>query len=278
MTCNFACLTVIVVGFCYLTETPLSAVQLIWINLVMDIFGAIALSSVRPDKEDSKQPIVADKVLHTYNYRAIYGNSIWMILMMMIAIFGREAMWGIEKYPLTTQTECTVDIAEGEDCVASNNKKTHLTLIFNTFMFFQIWNLLNAKQVNKKKLNPFSNLLLSNWIVVAVALALAAFQYVVCFLWIGVAFEIAPVEETIQFSSSVALAATVLASAALLKYVPEKYAAKIPVLNEEEALGSSSKLMQAYETQANAKAFTKKEKKGEVFAVGDGTEDFDDQL
>lgn len=64
MTCNFAVLITIVVGYCYITESPINAVQLIWINLIMDILGAIALSSVRPNTDDACQPIVADKVLH----------------------------------------------------------------------------------------------------------------------------------------------------------------------------------------------------------------------
>jgi len=80
-----------------------------------------------------------------------------------------------------------------------------------------------------------------------IALGLAVFQYVLCFLWIGVIFEIAPVDETIQFTTCVALGASVLASAALLKYVPERLAVKLPVLNEDEALGSNTGLMKAYD-------------------------------
>jgi magnesium-transporting ATPase (P-type) len=160
MTCNFACLVTIVIGYCFLTESPLSAVQLIWINLVMDIIGAITLSSVVPNTEDCTQPIVADKVLHTYNYRAIYGNATWMILIMMLAIFSRTGLWDIEKYDLTTLTECSDDPDTAVDeCAGAAAKKMHLTLIFTTFMFLQIFNLLNAKQINKKKLNPFTNLL-----------------------------------------------------------------------------------------------------------------------
>jgi Ca2+ transporting ATPase len=48
MTCSFACLITIVIGYCFLFESPLNAVQLIWINLIMDIFGALALSATRP--------------------------------------------------------------------------------------------------------------------------------------------------------------------------------------------------------------------------------------
>ena len=110
-----------------------------------------------------------------------------------------------------------------------------------------------------------------------VALGLAVFQYVLCFMWLGVIFEIAPVDETIQFTTCVALGASVCASAALLKYVPERLAVKLPVLNEDEALGSSSSLMQAYDKQAKAKAFEKKgAKDGPKLLGGDDSQDYQD--
>lgn len=276
MTCNFACLTTIVIGYCFLQESPLSAVQLIWINLVMDIIGSIALSSVVPNTDDCTQPIVADRVLHTYNYRAIYGNAVWMILMMMLAIFSRTGLWDIEKYNLTVLTECDDKTEDGiDDCAGSAAKKQHLTLIFTTFMFLQIFNLLNAKQINKKKLNPFTGLLFQNWFVAAIALGLAVFQYVLCFVWGKVIFSMSMVDESIQFTTCIALGASVCASAALLKYVPERLAVKLPTLNEDESLGSNTGLMKAYDTQAQAKAFEKKGAKGgNQLLGGDDSQEF----
>lgn len=112
--------------------------------------------------------------------------------------------------------------------------------------------------MNKKKLNPFADLLFSNWLFVVIALGMVAVQYSTCFLWIGVIFEASTLDESVKFSTCVALGATVLASAALIKYVPESYAKKLPILDEDNSLGSSSKLMQAYDKQANAKVVTKK--------------------
>ena len=44
ITCNLAVLVTIVVGTIWMTESPLSATQLIWINLIMDTLAAMALA------------------------------------------------------------------------------------------------------------------------------------------------------------------------------------------------------------------------------------------
>ena len=145
--------------------------------------------------------------------------------------------------------DCTID---------ADAKVEHLTLVWTTFVFLQIWNLLNAKQVNPKKLNPFSDLLFANWFVVLVVILLAAWQYASCFMWIGVIFEGGSVSASLNFTICVALGATVLASAVLFKYVPERFARKLKMLDEDSALGADNALMKAYDTQANAKLVTKK--------------------
>lgn len=268
MTCNFACLLTIVVGYCYLTESPLNAVMLIWINLVMDIFGAIALASIRPNTADSTIAIEGDRVLHPYNYRAIYGNALWMIVMMTIVIFGKTAMWDLHYQNAIQTTEsnfatydancepieyCQKYPAEGQ--VA--DKKLHLTLIFNAFVFLQIMNAMNAKVIDPKKLNPFANLLLENWVFVLILLLLAFMQVIFCFTWFGevvIEAENDGLEENpTNFTVCIAFGATVLAAGALFKYFPERFAKKLPSLDEDKALGSDNALMKAYDQQANAK-------------------------
>jgi P-type E1-E2 ATPase len=48
ITCNFTLIIVMIVSYCTLTEGALNATQLIYINLIMDVFGALALASTRP--------------------------------------------------------------------------------------------------------------------------------------------------------------------------------------------------------------------------------------
>lgn len=48
VTCNLTCLLFVFVGYLYLFESPLNAIQLLWINLIMDILAAIALATTPP--------------------------------------------------------------------------------------------------------------------------------------------------------------------------------------------------------------------------------------
>lgn len=51
ITCNIACLVTVIVSYCTITDSAMNAVMLIWVNLIMDILGALALSSTRPNAE-----------------------------------------------------------------------------------------------------------------------------------------------------------------------------------------------------------------------------------
>ena len=54
-------------------------------------------------------------------------------------------------------------------------------------------------------------------------------------------------------------AASILLANCILKAIPSRWIAKLPTLDESKSLGGSSKLMAAYDSQAKAKAFKKKE-------------------
>lgn len=48
VACNFACIATLILGTIGLTEPPFQPTQLIWLNLIMDILGAIALATAPP--------------------------------------------------------------------------------------------------------------------------------------------------------------------------------------------------------------------------------------
>ena len=65
ITCNFSLLVTILVGYVYLTESPLNAVQLLWINIIMEVLATLALATVPPKYQTlNSRPIQAtDKLL-----------------------------------------------------------------------------------------------------------------------------------------------------------------------------------------------------------------------
>lgn len=51
ITCSLACMFVVIFSYATKTESCLNAIQLIYINLIMDIFGALALAATRPSTD-----------------------------------------------------------------------------------------------------------------------------------------------------------------------------------------------------------------------------------
>jgi P-type E1-E2 ATPase len=66
VTVNFSCLLTVLIGGMMIGESPFSAVQLLWINLIMDTFAAIALSTEPPIKSvTAGEPFRAEAKLMT---------------------------------------------------------------------------------------------------------------------------------------------------------------------------------------------------------------------
>jgi len=111
MTCNISVVITLVVGNIFLTESPLNAVQLIWVNLIMDILGAIALGTTKPTTQGALEPIDNTQLMTRNHYRKIYTGALWSFLMMTLVIFGRGMLYGLD-YIRSVQTTCSDD-----DCV-----------------------------------------------------------------------------------------------------------------------------------------------------------------
>jgi len=63
----------------------------------------------------------------------------------------------------------------------------HYTLVFNTFVFMQVFNLINARVVAPKDMNPFAGIF-RNWMFDAIISLIAIFQVIIC-LFGGIVFK-----------------------------------------------------------------------------------------
>lgn len=97
VTVNISALATVFIGACYFTESPLSAVQLLWINLIMDTFAAFALATEPPLPSVIKGPPFApgSPILSGPVWRQILGISAWNVLVMIILIFFGPLMGGL---------------------------------------------------------------------------------------------------------------------------------------------------------------------------------------
>jgi len=137
LTVNVVALTLALIA-AFLDEsiaTPLMPVQLLWVNLIMDTMAALALATEKPTFDLLKRhPYKPDSALISrLMWRFIIGNSIYQLIWLFILLLCARPWFGNE--------DTVHNIVEGR------NEK-HLCFIFNCFVWFQIWNEINARKVN----------------------------------------------------------------------------------------------------------------------------------
>jgi Ca2+-transporting ATPase len=121
---NVTALLLVLGGSLIGTEMPLTVTQILWVNLIMDTFAAMALASLPPSRDvmkakprDSKEFIITKAMT-----KGILGCGITFFLL----------MFALLVYCERRGTGSIVDVHE-------------LTIFFTTFVMLQFWNLFNAK-------------------------------------------------------------------------------------------------------------------------------------
>ena len=126
---NLTALLLVVAGSLIGTEMPLTVTQILWINLIMDTFAAMALASLPPSREvmKDKPRKVGEPILTPMLNRNILGWGLFFFAIMLVFL-----VW-CERHG----TGSVVDVHE-------------LTLFFTTFVMLQFWNLFNAKCIGSR--------------------------------------------------------------------------------------------------------------------------------
>lgn len=286
VTVNFSLLVTVFIGYCYLTESPLNSTQLLWINLIMDTFAALALSTMPPLMSVLEEPaIVSDTQIMTKAvWRQIYGVSLWNIIVMCIIIFAGKGMFHLE-YTTATQTTDRVDGDLTPEAIA---KRTHFTIIYNIFVWLQWFNEWNCRVVNPKEYNFLKEFYLfqrpfSGWIFGAIMLGTGCFQVASC-KWLSWLFETQYLDPQTLFRC-LAWGMTVLPVAVLIKLTPESWLEKMPVgISESQPIGGNTFIMRGYDTVNASRKITRGKKtesqlsaEGEAAAEGDKDDEFKQQ-
>mgnify|MGYP002630932724 CR=1 FL=1 len=169
ITVNISVIFTVFVGCCFFAESPISAVGLLWINLIMDTFAALALSTEPPLRSiiQSRPNEGGAKILAPHVWRQILGISILNMVVMTILIFfggliadlkfdNEDALaasqGGVPPKCLDGLKTCAELVAYN----ASHDKRKLFTYIFNTFVFLQLFNEINCRKVGARDFNVFS--------------------------------------------------------------------------------------------------------------------------
>lgn len=86
-------------GSVVLKDTPLNAVQMLWVNLIMDTFAALALATEPPAHDiHTRKPYPKDEPITTpIMWRNILGHAYYQIAVLLVVIFCGEG-WLVQEY------------------------------------------------------------------------------------------------------------------------------------------------------------------------------------
>ena len=138
---NVVALLLVIAGSLVGTEMPLTVTQILWVNLIMDTFAALALSSLPPSREVlSERPRnQQDFILSRPIVKGILTVGILMFIVMFVFLLHCEYEFIVTE-PSTWKAVLSGTMRGGID-------RHELTLFFTAFVLLQWWNLFNAKAI-----------------------------------------------------------------------------------------------------------------------------------
>ncbi|WMI93032.1 calcium-translocating P-type ATPase, PMCA-type [Bacteroides fragilis] len=122
LTINFVALLIVLLGSIVGTELPLTVTQMLWVNLIMDTFAALALASIPPSESvmNDKPRRSTDFIISKAMRQNIFGvGTVFLVVLMAMIYYFTNADGG-----MTIQ---------------------RLTVFFTFFVMLQFWNLFNAR-------------------------------------------------------------------------------------------------------------------------------------
>lgn len=127
LTVNVAALVINFVAAVSSGKVPLTTVQMLWVNLIMDTLGALALATERPTEELLKKPPVGRTapLITSVMWRNLLAQAAFQISVLLVIQFRGESIFRVEE-------------------------KVKNTLLFNTFVLCQVFNEFNARSLEKK--------------------------------------------------------------------------------------------------------------------------------
>ncbi|XP_034722942.1 plasma membrane calcium-transporting ATPase 2-like [Etheostoma cragini] len=138
LTVNVVAVIVAFMGACITQDSPLKAVQMLWVNLIMDTFAALALATEQPTEELLlRKPYGRNKALISRTMlKNILGHAIYQLAVIFTLLFCGDTLF---------------DIDSGRDAPLHAPSSEHYTIVFNVFVLMQIFNEINARKIHGER-------------------------------------------------------------------------------------------------------------------------------
>ncbi|MCS2499033.1 calcium-translocating P-type ATPase, PMCA-type [Bacteroides fragilis] len=143
LTVNVAACFIVLVGAFMGTESPLTVTQMLWVNLIMDTFGAMALASLPPsqtvmkDKPRDRKALILTKPM----MKDILGVGGFFFLLLVVFLY-------IFQHTEITQMTDLLHCKLGE---ANGLSPYEQTLLFSIFVWTHLWYMFNTRSFETRK-------------------------------------------------------------------------------------------------------------------------------
>ncbi|CAL8254689.1 unnamed protein product [Arctogadus glacialis] len=138
LTVNIVAVIVAFCGACITQDSPLKAVQMLWVNLIMDTFASLALATEPPTESlllrkpyGRNNPLISRTML-----KNILGHSAYQLVIIFTLLFAGEKIFNIDS---------------GRNAPLHSAPSEHYTVIFNTFVLMQLFNEINARKIHGER-------------------------------------------------------------------------------------------------------------------------------
>ncbi|XP_036923080.1 plasma membrane calcium-transporting ATPase 4 isoform X2 [Sturnira hondurensis] len=144
LTVNVVAVIVAFTGACITQDSPLKAVQMLWVNLIMDTFASLALATEPPTESLLKRrPYGRNKPLISRTMmKNILGHAVYQLTVIFFLVFAGEKFF---------------DIDSGRNAPLHSPPSQHYTIVFNTFVLMQLFNEINSRKIHGER-NVFAGI------------------------------------------------------------------------------------------------------------------------
>lgn len=184
LTVNVVAVFMAFIGAVTIEQSPLTPVQLLWINLIMDSFASLALATEAPTQallERRPYPKTKPLLSRAMN-KHIMGQSFYQCIALLILTFYGEKLFGVPNGRI-------VDMPDDMSDEDKKKPTEHMTIVFNTFVWGLLFNEINCRKIHDE-LNCFEGIMdNSTFVYIGV---FQVFTQVIIVQWTGSFFNCAP--------------------------------------------------------------------------------------
>ncbi|XP_063928745.1 plasma membrane calcium-transporting ATPase 2 isoform X2 [Zophobas morio] len=138
LTVNVVAVVVAFIGACAVQDSPLKAVQMLWVNLIMDTLASLALATELPTNDlllrkpyGRTKPLISRTMM-----KNILGQAVYQLTVIFALLFVGDKM---------------LDIESGRGADLNAGPTQHFTVIFNSFVMMTLFNEFNARKIHGQR-------------------------------------------------------------------------------------------------------------------------------